>query len=81
MAKVENAPIGARVDHRQRLEVIRDQLTDAMLEADASVKAQIAGQLRQVLREIAELPATEGKSARDRFTDRVSAANRPASSA
>ena len=68
-------------DRRQRLEVIRDQLTVAMAEADVAVKAQVAGQLRQVLREINEIPADEGKSARERFADRVATANAVAPSA
>jgi hypothetical protein len=50
-------------DRRQRLEVIRDQLTEAMAVADVSVKAQIAGQLRQTLRDIDELPIAEGSDA------------------
>ena len=63
-------------DRRDRLEVIRDQLTEAMAVADVAVKAQIAGQLRQTLKEIDELPAdTEGKSARERLADRVAAAH------
>lgn len=68
-------------DRRSRLEDIRDQLTEAMLRADVAVKAQIAGQLRQVLREIDELPSGEGKSARERFAERVAAADAATSSA
>jgi hypothetical protein len=68
-------------DRRSRLEDIRDQLTEALGLADVAVKAQIAGQLRQVLREIDELPAEEGKSARERFAERVAAADAAASSA
>jgi hypothetical protein len=68
-------------DRRERLEAIRDQLTEAMTIADVAVKAQIAGQLRQVLREIDEIPADEGKSARERFADRVAAADAAASTA
>ena len=68
-------------DRRDRLEVIRDQLTEAMDLADVSVKAQIAGQLRQVLREIDEIPAGEEKSARERFAQRVAAADAAASPA
>ena len=63
-------------DRRERLEKIRDQLTDAMSEADVAVKAQGAGQLRQVLREIDEIPDGERKSARERFTERVAAVPR-----
>lgn len=68
-------------DRRERLVEIRDQLTDALLDADASVKAQIAGQLRQVLKEIDEIPAEEELSARDRFARRVAAADPAAPSA
>ena len=68
-------------DRRERLELIRDQLTEAMADADVAVKAQIAGQLRQVLREIGEIPADDGRSARERFADRVSAAKAAAPSA
>ena len=62
-------------DRKQRLEAIRDQLTDALEQADVAVKAQIAGQLRQVLRDIDEIPEAEGLSARERFQARVAAAN------
>ena len=68
-------------DRRERLEAIRDQLTTAMSSAEPSVMAQLAGQLRQTLKELDELPAAEGKSARERFADRVTAANVAASSA
>jgi hypothetical protein len=68
-------------DRRERLEKIRDQLTDAMSEADVAVKAQVAGQLRQVLREIDEIPDSEKRSARERFTERVAAADASSSSA
>ena len=68
-------------DRRERLESIRDQLTTAMLVAEPSVLAQLSGQLRQTLKELDELPATEGKSARERFADRVAAADPAASSA
>lgn len=63
-------------DRRERLESIRDQLTDALARADVAVKAQIAGQLRQTLKELDELPVkAEGKSARERLAERVAAAN------
>ena len=58
-------------DRRQRLEVIRDQLTDAMAEADVAVKAQVAGQLRQVLREIDELSQAQEGTTADDIADRV----------
>ena len=68
-------------DRRQRLEDIRDQLTAAMSAAEPSVMAQIAGQLRQTLKELDELPEAEGKSARERFSERVAAADAAASTA
>jgi len=68
-------------DHRERLEIMRDLLTVAMESADDSVLAQVAGQLRQVLRELAELPNAEGKSARERFAERVAKADASSSSA
>jgi hypothetical protein len=68
-------------DRRKRLEDIRDQLTEALALAEVSVKAQIAGQLRQTLKELDELPEAEGKSARERFAARVAAADPSASSA
>ena len=68
-------------DRRQRLEDIRDQLTEAMSEADVAVKAQIAGQLRQTLKELDEIPEAEEMSARERFTRRVAAADAAPSSA
>jgi hypothetical protein len=37
--------------------------------------------LRQVLKDIDEIPEAEGLSARERFSARVAAANSPASSA
>lgn len=67
-------------DRRERLEMIRDELTAALTVADVSVKAQIAGQLRQTLKELDELPASEGESARDRWAKRVAKADRSASS-
>ena len=52
-------------DRRRRLEDIRDQLTEALTLADVSVKAQIAGQLRQTLKEIDELSSDEESPADD----------------
>ena len=65
----------AKSDRRARLEAIRDQLTTAMEAAEPSVLAQLAGQLRQTLREIDELPEATGRSARERFAQRVAAAD------
>lgn len=68
-------------DRRRRLESIRDQLTAAMESAEPSVMAQIAGQLRQVLKEIDELPDAAGESTRARHLRSIAAsdaASRPA---
>jgi hypothetical protein len=44
-------------DQRSALEAMRDVLAEAMDEAPATVKAQIASQLRQVLADLRSLPA------------------------
>lgn len=59
-------------DRRQRLEDIRDQLTDALSLADVSVKAQIAGQLRQTLKELDELSTDDEGTAADDAAKRIS---------
>lgn len=58
-------------DRRQRLEAIRDELTEALSLADVAVKAQIAGQLRQTLREIDELAEGDRGTAADEIANRV----------
>lgn len=58
-------------DRRERLEDIRDQLTEALSLADVAVKAQIAGQLRQTLKEIDELSSDDKGSAADDAAERV----------
>lgn len=68
-------------DRRERLIEIRDELTEALRDSEPSVKAQIAGQLRQVLKEIDEIPEAEELSARERFAIRVAAADAAAPSA
>ena len=57
-------------DRRRALEAMRDALAAAMEQSDPNVMAQIAGQLRQVLREIDELPAGERMSKRDELAQR-----------
>lgn len=57
------APVGAPKsdptadEHRRRLEALRDDLTASMREVPARDKAQLAGQLRAVLNDLAALPA------------------------
>ena len=57
-------------DHRERLEILRDQLTESMLRVEPQVQAQLAGQLRQVLRELSEMGEVEGKSKRDELKEK-----------
>ena len=66
---------------RDGLIALRDKLASAIEVAEPSVVAQLAGQLRSTLKELDELPDGKGKSARERFSERVAAAERPASSA
>lgn len=58
-------------DRRERLEAIRDELTTALSLADVAVKAQIAGQLRQTLKEIDELSSEDEGSTADDIANRV----------
>ena len=64
-------------DRRAALEGLRDKLAasmDALSDGDPLLP-QFAGQFRQVLRELDELPVADGRSARERFAERVAAAN------
>jgi hypothetical protein len=45
-----------RVGRREALEALRDELAAKFEEASTGVSAQIASQLRQVLKDLAELP-------------------------
>lgn len=49
-------------DRRKVLEQMRDTLAAAMDAADPAVQAQISGQLRQVLKDLAELPEVKAES-------------------
>lgn len=49
-------------DRRKALEASRDALAAAMDSAEPSVIAQLAGQLRAVLKEIAEMPEVVASS-------------------
>jgi hypothetical protein len=52
-------------DRRSALEALRDVLASALELAEVPVKAQIAGQLRQILRELDEMPQMGARSKRD----------------
>lgn len=52
-------------DYRATLEAIRDQLAHQLERAEPAVAAQIAGQLRQTLKDLAELPPVKGGSKLD----------------
>ena len=51
------AEAAASGDYRATLEAIRDQLAHQLERAEPAVAAQIAGQLRQTLKDLAALPA------------------------
>lgn len=65
-------------DLRSRLERLRDILWDAVLEADVAVKAQLAGQLRAVEKDIAALPDAKKVSKADELAARRLAARQHA---
>lgn len=57
-------------DTRKALEALRDELAEALSKAEPAVKAQIAGQLRQVLLELDGLPDEKQRSVADDLADR-----------
>lgn len=57
-------------NRREALEAMRDVLAVAMSQAEPREMAAIANQLRQVLRELDELPAGERLSKRDELAQR-----------
>ena len=59
------ADAAASGDYRATLEAIRDQLAHQLERADPAVAAQIAGQLRQTLKDLAALPARKEGSKLD----------------
>ena len=59
MAVLDAAQSG---DRRKVLEAMRDTLAAAMDAADPAVQAQLAGQLRAVVKEIADLPEAKADS-------------------
>ena len=69
-------------DVRVALEALRDQLADALVAADVAVKAQIAGQYRAVVKDLAALGAADDEGdlidelAARRAAARVSKASR-----
>jgi hypothetical protein len=62
---VSFAQVAATGDMRKTLEALRDHLAFKLDRADPAVAAQIAGQLRQVLKDLQALPAPKGGSKRD----------------
>ncbi len=59
------AEAAASGDYRTTLEAIRDQLAHQLERAEPAVAAQIAGQLRQTLKDLAQLPPAKGGSKLD----------------
>jgi hypothetical protein len=59
MSALEAAQTG---DRRKALEAMRDILAAAMDSADPAVQAQLSGQLRAVLKDLADLPVAKPKS-------------------
>jgi hypothetical protein len=57
-------------DRRRSLEAMRDALAIAMSQAEPREMAPLANQLRQVLRELDEMPAGERLSKRDELAQR-----------
>lgn len=57
-------------DTRKSLEALRDDLAEALSKAEPAVKAQIAGQLRQVLLELDGLPDEQQQSVADDLAQR-----------
>lgn len=68
-------------DQRALLEAIRDQLAADMARAEPAVVAQIAGQLRQVVKDLAALPPTREGSKTDEVKARREARRRAAAQA
>lgn len=67
MTNLEAAQSG---DRRRALEVARDTAAKALDECDSNMVAQLLGQYRQTLSEIASLPAAEVVSKRDELAKR-----------
>lgn len=57
-------------DHRQALEQLRDTLATRLDEADAAVAAQIAGQYRSVLADLAALDRSAPASVQDELKEK-----------
>lgn len=62
-AFVESVEAVVLMSRRDDLIKMRQVLMDALDECDAAVAAQIVGQLRQVVRELADMPEEAGVSA------------------
>ena len=70
-----NREAAASGDQRRALEVLRDTLAEQLDLTESNTHAQLAAQYRAVLAELAALPVSEGKSARERLRERVAAAD------
>ena len=75
---MDNRTAAQSGDRRQALEVLRDTLAEQLDVTEAQIHAQLVAQYRATLAELDELPVAEGKSARERFKDRVAASSTPA---
>lgn len=70
------ATAAATGDRRKTLEAIRDDLAAKLDRAEPAVVAQIAGQLRQTLADLAALPAESKGSKTDEVKERREARRR-----
>jgi len=75
------AEAAASGDHRATLEAIRDQLAHQLERSEPAVAAQIAGQLRQTLKDLAALPPAAGGSKTDEVRARREARRSAAAAA
>lgn len=74
--RITNVDAARSGDPRQALEALRDTLAARLDAADreSNAYAGVAAQYRATLADLAALPPTEGKTARERLNDRVAAA-------
>jgi hypothetical protein len=78
MSARKTVAAAVKVGQREGLEAMRDSLAAALDVADPAVKAQIAGQLRAVIKDLAALPAVEVEvSASDQLRARREARRNP----
>lgn len=75
------ATAAASGDQRAALEALRDKLAADMEQAEPAVVAQIAGQLRATLKDLAALPPVAGGSKLDEVKQRREARRRAGAAA